>query len=205
MFRCPFPDIERCRRPDVATGIWTKDLKHIELRTSSLFFNDRFNRFIFFHQSISSKCKQTLLFTRFHLANVLDRAGRLAAAATTLDAALQQPAAAGASTIGHACRENIAHLRRRRRRPAAEPAAGGRFLVFRFWAGLSNRRQELLGMVGAARLLGRTLVLPPLVEGRWLARHDADRPRAEAAPLPPLPHTWSRSMNSCSSCWWSRV
>ncbi len=37
-------------------------------------------------------------------------------------------------------------------------------------------------MVGAARLLGRTLVLPPLVDGRWSASHAADRPRAEARP-----------------------
>jgi hypothetical protein len=32
-------------------------------------------------------------------------------------------------------------------------------------------------MIAAARLLKRTLVLPDLVEGRWMANHERDRPR----------------------------
>ncbi len=32
-----------------------------------------------------------------------------------------------------------------------------------------------MGMVAAARLLNRTLVLPPLVENRWMANHEFDR------------------------------
>lgn len=59
--------------------------------------------------------------------------------------------------------------------PSLDRRQGKRYLVFRFWAGLSNRRQELVGMVGAARLLNRTLVLPPLVENRWMANHEEDR------------------------------
>ncbi len=34
-----------------------------------------------------------------------------------------------------------------------------RFIVFRFWAGLCNRRIELQNMVALARALNRTLVM----------------------------------------------
>ncbi|EKX49639.1 hypothetical protein GUITHDRAFT_104600 [Guillardia theta CCMP2712] len=83
-------------------------------------------------------------------------------------------------TFFHVCRhvENLRALVERKANKdhqSTEGFSSERFLVFRFWAGLSNRRQELIGMIGAARLLNRTLVLPDMVEGRWMANHKANR------------------------------
>mmetsp|Transcript_43604 Transcript_43604/g.137936 ORF Transcript_43604/g.137936 Transcript_43604/m.137936 type:complete len:323 (-) Transcript_43604:693-1661(-) len=83
-------------------------------------------------------------------------------------------------TFFHVCRENLRALVERKANKdhqSTEGFSSERFLVFRFWAGLSNRRQELIGMIGAARLLNRTLVLPDMVEGRWMANHKANRKR----------------------------
>uniref|UniRef100_A0A7S0EQ65 GDP-fucose protein O-fucosyltransferase 2 n=1 Tax=Hanusia phi TaxID=3032 RepID=A0A7S0EQ65_9CRYP len=84
-------------------------------------------------------------------------------------------------TFAHVCRENLRSLLERKARNNyhhhADDSSSERFLVFRFWAGLSNRRQELIGMIGAARILNRTLVLPDMVEGRWMAKHRENRMR----------------------------
>ena len=74
------------------------------------------------------------------------------------------------NSLANIAKENINALRRAAQRGASPPrppppppppgaaaweqrARGERFLAFRFWAGLSNRRQELIGMLGAAKVV----------------------------------------------------
>ena len=71
------------------------------------------------------------------------------------------------NSLANIAKENINALRRRLASPPRPPppppppgaaaweqrARGERFLAFRFWAGLSNRRQELIGMLGAAKVV----------------------------------------------------
>ena len=45
-------------------------------------------------------------------------------------------------------------------------------------------------MVGAARLLNRTLVLPPLVENRWMASHKEDRSVFQEENLEAVHRAW---------------
>ena len=80
---------------------------------------------------------------------------------------IASPVALDVNSLANIAKENINALRRRLASPPPLPppppppgaaaweqrARGERFLAFRFWAGLSNRRQELIGMLGAAKVV----------------------------------------------------
>eukprot|EP00802_Teleaulax_amphioxeia_P015461 Tamp_15551.p1 GENE.Tamp_15551~~Tamp_15551.p1 ORF type:complete len:494 (+),score=74.66 Tamp_15551:126-1484(+) len=123
--------------------------------------------------------QQAMLF----LALLRELQGRRPQARAAYVSAMSSPASTPVNSLANIAKENLRALNGRPRQPSAgggewaRRAREERFLVFRFWAGLSNRRQELIGMIAAARLLNRTLVLPDLVEGKWMANHETNRPR----------------------------
>ena len=105
---------------------------------------------------------------RLFLANVLVQSGGAEArrrAEELYANGVRGARGAPANTLAGICKENLAASRRHAPGASADPP-GERFLVFRFWAGLSNRRQELIGVMAAAKLLNRPLVLPDIVEAR---------------------------------------
>ena len=106
--------------------------------------------------------QQAMLF----LALLRELQGRRPQARAAYVSAMSSPASTPVNSLANIAKENLRALNGRPRQPSAgggewaRRAREERFLVFRFWAGLSNRRQELIGMIAAARLLNRTLVLP---------------------------------------------
>ena len=126
--------------------------------------------------ALAPRADHLVLQARLFLANLLAQSrtptGMRAAEELYLNAL--RAASPGANTLASVSKENLGASRRHV--PGAHTSPE-RFLVFRFWAGLSNRRQELIGVMAAAKLLGRTLVLPDIVEGRWMASHGSDRPK----------------------------